>query len=86
MTDVWILPHVSPIEKEFGYHPTQKPLQLLERIILSCAKPYDLVLDPFNGSGTTSVAAIKNNRRFIGIENNKSFFEISSERVAFLQK
>lgn len=86
MTDVWVLPHVSSKEKEFGYHPTQKPLQLLERVILSCTKQNELVLDPFNGSGTTSVAALTHNRKFVGIENNKQYFEISSKRVSFFSK
>lgn len=86
MTDVWVIPHVPTHEKQFGYHPTQKPLALMERIILSCTNPHDLILDPFNGSGTTSVAAVKNNRKFIGIEKNKKFFEISSKRITYFSK
>lgn len=86
MTDVWRLPHVTLKEKEFGYHPTQKPLQLLERIILSSTKENDLILDPFIGSGTTAVAALKNGRRFIGIESKKDFFDISSNRLNYYSK
>jgi site-specific DNA-methyltransferase (adenine-specific) len=86
MTDVWNLPHVTLKEKEFGYHPTQKPLHLIERIMLSSTKENDLVLDPFLGSGTTAIAAIKNKRRFIGIENNEKFIEISGNRIYFFSK
>lgn len=56
--------------KIFGRHPTQKPLDLLERIILACTNEGDLILDPFMGSGTTGVAAVKLNRRFVGIEKS----------------
>jgi site-specific DNA-methyltransferase (adenine-specific) len=81
MSDVWVIPHVEQCEKKFGYHPTQKPMKLLERVILSCTKERDIVLDPFGGSGTTAVVAVKNNRRFISIESNKKFFDISCSRL-----
>ncbi len=83
MTDVWTLPHVAKSEKSFGYHPTQKPLILLERIIISCTRENALVLDPFSGSGTTAVTAITKRRRFIGIENNEKFFEMSLKRISY---
>ncbi|MEH7336384.1 site-specific DNA-methyltransferase, partial [Neobacillus drentensis] len=83
MTDLWVLPHVSQIEKNFGYHPTQKPIKLLQRIILSCTREGDLILDPFSGSGTTAVTSIQTNRKFIAIENNEKFFEISKKRLNY---
>jgi site-specific DNA-methyltransferase (adenine-specific) len=81
MTDVWLLPHVPKREKAFGYHPTQKPLQLMNRIILSSTKENDIVLDPFSGSGTTAVAAYKNGRRFIGIEKDINYYNNSLKRL-----
>src|SRR5690606_381513 len=67
MHDVWNLPAVNMLEKKYGYHPTQKPECLLERIILSSTRPGDVVLDPFLGSGTTCVVAKRLGRRYIGI-------------------
>lgn len=80
--DVWVIPTTPKREKAFPGHPTQKPLALLERIILASSKPGDLVLDPFVGSGTTGVAAISLGRRFVGIDNNKEFLlEIACPRI-----
>lgn len=63
------------------FHPTQKNLELMEELILIHTKKDDLILDPFMGSGTTGVAAIKNNRKFIGIEKDESYFNISKNRL-----
>ena len=68
-------------EKSFGKHPTQKPLDLLSRILLSTTNEDDLVLDPFNGSGTTGVACILNNRRYIGIELEETYVELAKKRI-----
>lgn len=81
MHDVWNLPAVQMSEKKFGYHPTQKPECLLERIIKSSTKPSDIVLDPFMGSGTTPFVAKKLKRRFIGIEKENKYFLISKMRI-----
>ena len=81
MHDVWNLPAVQMNEKKYGYHPTQKPECLLERIILSCTKENDIVLDPFMGSGTTGVVAKKLKRKFIGIEKEKEYFYICIKRI-----
>ncbi len=62
-------------------HPTQKPEKLLAKIILASSKEQDLVLDPFNGSGTTSVVAKKLGRKFIGIEIDKSYCLLAQKRV-----
>ena len=62
-------------------HNTQKPLQLLEKIILSSTKPNDMVLDPFFGTGTTGVAAKKYNRRFIGIEREPKYVSGAQNRI-----
>jgi site-specific DNA-methyltransferase (adenine-specific) len=68
-------------EKEWGKHPTQKPLRLLERIIESCTEKSALVLDPFSGSGTTGVAAVGLGRRFVGIDRNPSYLALSERRL-----
>ncbi|GHT30688.1 hypothetical protein FACS1894214_1020 [Planctomycetales bacterium] len=62
-------------------HPTQKPLALLEFLTKSYADENALVLDPFMGSGTAGVAAAKTNRRFVGIEKDKKYFDIAVERI-----
>lgn len=67
-------------EKKYGYHPTQKPLKLLERIIKAATNENDIVLDPFCGSGTTGIAASILNRKFIGIEKDESNLLLSKER------
>lgn len=62
-------------------HPTQKPVDLLEYIIKTYTNKGDLVLDNTMGSGSTGVAAVKNNRRFIGMEMNEEYFEIAKQRI-----
>lgn len=81
MKDVWEGAICSQREKIFGKHPTQKPLYLLERIILASTRENDLVLDPFCGSSTTGVICKKLNRSYIGIDNNEDFLKISEERL-----
>lgn len=85
MEDVWTLPAVSIKEKRFGYHPTQKPECLLERIILASTRENDLILDPFMGSGTTCYVAYKNKRKYIGIEIEKEYFKIAKRRLESIQ-
>lgn len=80
MKSVWRIPAPSEKEKALGSHPTQKPLQLLERIVRASTKEGDLVLDPFAGSGTTGLAAVKFGRRFVGIEADSSFLELAVRR------
>jgi site-specific DNA-methyltransferase (adenine-specific) len=68
MKSVWTIPPPEPWEKKFGKHPTQKPVALLERILLASSSEGDLVLDPFLGSGTTLLAALRLRRRAFGCE------------------
>lgn len=62
-------------------HPTQKPLELIEKPVLASSNEGDTVLDPCMGSGTTGVACKKNNRNFIGIEMDGEFYNIASRRI-----
>lgn len=66
---------------EKKYHPTQKPIELLEYLIKTYTNEGDLILDNCIGSGTTAVAAIKEKRNFIGMELNKEFYDIACERI-----
>lgn len=81
MKDVWTGTLTLQTEKTEGKHPTQKPLYILERIIEASTKEGDLVLDPFCGSSTTGVAALKLKRRFIGIDNEQEYMELSVRRL-----
>jgi len=89
MKDVWEFeePEILDIatapksEKKYGKHPTQKPIKLLERLIVAATKYGDLVLDPFNGSGTTGVVCKKLNRNYIGIEIDKEYIDLTIKRL-----
>lgn len=80
MKDVWKLPAIAPWEKSCTKHPTQKPLSVLTRIILASTKPNAWILDPFSGSSTTGIAANLLNRRFVGIDTEKEYLDISIAR------
>ena len=80
MTDVWRMPAVAKWEKSCGKHPTQKPLSLMSRIIMASTKEGDWVLDPFNGSGTTGVAASLLGRKYLGIDMEIGYLELASKR------
>lgn len=81
MEDVWTLSAVRKSEKTFGYHPTQKPEGLLNRIITACTKENDVILDPFMGSGTTCFVAKKLKRNYVGIEKEGKYFTIAKNRI-----
>jgi site-specific DNA-methyltransferase (adenine-specific) len=80
MKSVWNIPLTPIREKRFGKHPTQKPLELLRRIVIAHSRERDLVLDPFNGSGTTGVACAELGRRYVGIDIEKDYLDISVRR------
>ena len=82
MKDVWVMTAPGKAEKNYGKHPTQKPLSLLDRLILAATDEGDLVLDAFNGSGTTGVSCIRTNREYIGIELDKEFIQLSEKRFS----
>ena len=84
MTDVWRIPAVGVWEKTCGKHPTQKTLRLLYRIVLASTNEGDTILDPFAGSSTTGIAANLLGRKFIGIEQDKNFIELSKRRRELL--
>lgn len=81
MRSIWAIGTPPREEKTFGKHPTQKPLELLKRIVLASTNPGALILDPFTGSSTTGLAAIACGREFIGIDMEKKYLELSVKRV-----
>lgn len=85
MTDVWRLPAIARWEKSCGKHPTQKPLALLTRIILASTNKNDWILDPFAGSSTTGIAANLCGRRYLGIEQDLEFSNLSHRRKLELE-
>ncbi len=81
MRNVWEISAPQSAEKNFGKHPTQKPVELLTRIILASSKDNDLILDPFCGSSTTGVAAVLNNRKYVGIDLEDEYLQLSVKRL-----
>lgn len=81
LSDVWDIPFLNPKAKERVGYPTQKPIELLERIINISTNEGDLVLDPFCGSGTTLVAAKMLNRRYLGIDISKQACDLANNRI-----
>jgi len=79
--DVWVEGTPRREEKTYGKHPTQKPLALLSRVVLASTRSGDTVLDPFAGSSTTGVAAIKHGRQYIGIERDPEYLRLSADRL-----
>lgn len=80
MKSVWNIKPPAKKEKEFGKHPTQKPIELLKRCIQASTQKGDFILDPFAGSCTTGIAALELERRFCGIEFEKEFIDLSLKR------
>ena len=80
MTDVWQLPAIGRWEKSCGKHPTQKPLGVLARLIQASTQPEAWILDPFNGSATTGIAANLLGRKYLGLEMEDEFLSMSKAR------
>lgn len=86
MRSVWSIPTPPQTEKEFGKHPTQKPLALLKRIVLASTNQNDIILDPFNGGGTTGIASkIIGGRKYIGCELNNEYIDLTIKKYNFIQ-
>lgn len=86
MRSVWVVNTPKTSEKLHGKHPTQKPLDLLTRIIQASTNEDDLILDPFAGSSTTGIAAKQLGRKFIGIDISKDYLDLSIKRYNDLKK
>jgi site-specific DNA-methyltransferase (adenine-specific) len=86
MKNLWNIMSPRKAEKEHGKHPTQKPMKLLNRIVLAASDPGDLILDPFCGSSTTGLAAVKNGRRYLGIDQSEEYLDLSIARFEDLDE
>ena len=86
MRSVWSIGTPKKEEKKFGKHPTQKPTDLLKRIVLASTNKGDVVLDPFSGSSTTGIVSAFYGRKFIGIDMEKEYLDLSIKRFEELEK
>lgn len=86
MRSVWSINTPKPFEKVFGKHPTQKPIDLLKRVVLSSTNKGDIILDPFTGSSTTGIVANSYGRKFIGIDLEKKYLDLSIKRFKQLEQ
>lgn len=79
--DVWVNSRIHKQDPERENHPTQKPLKIIERIVLASSPINGVVLDPFMGSGTTAIACLKNGRNYIGFELNSQYCDMAEDRI-----
>jgi site-specific DNA-methyltransferase (adenine-specific) len=87
MRSVWSIPAPKRNEKELGKHPAQKPLDLLMRIVIASTNEGDIILDPFNGGGTTGVASsITGNRYYVGIEIDINYCKLTKDKLLDIKK
>ena len=84
MKNLWNIMSPRKAEKEHGKHPTQKPIALLDRIVLASSEEGDRILDPFCGSSTTGMAAVGNGRSFVGIDASEEYLDLSTKRFESL--
>ncbi len=83
--DVWSVSRLHREHRERADHPTQKPLEIIERMVKASCPANGVVLDPFMGSGTTAVAARRCNRHFVGFEMNPDYCRLIEQRLAALE-
>src|SRR3989344_2320075 len=86
MRSVWAMGTPKTFEKKFGKHPTQKPEDLLKRVVLASTNKGDLVIDPFTGSSTTGIAAYLLGRHFIGVDTDPKYLDVSIKRFEELDR
>lgn len=85
MRNMWDIPMTSIREKKFGKHPSQKPIEIIERLIKGCTNKNQKVIDPFSGSGTVPLVCAMFNRKYLGIEMEKKYFNLSLKRLSSLK-
>lgn len=81
LRNMWSIPYPSQAERRFGKHPSQKPIELISRLVRIASNPGDLILDCFGGSGTTAVASAMNGRNWLLIERDAEYNKIAAERI-----
>lgn len=82
MRNMWDIPSTPSSERKHGKHPSQKPVAVLNRLVIGASNKNEIILDPFVGSGTLPVVAKTLGRKFIGIDNEKKYLEIAKKRLA----
>lgn len=82
MRNMWDIPMTPKGEKDFGKHPSQKPIQVMDRLIIGLTNKKESIFDPFCGSGSTAVSAKKNDRYFYAIDNNSEYTKLARRRVS----
>lgn len=86
MRNMWDIPMTPRSEKQFGKHPSQKPLEVSRRLILGFTRPDDVVIDPFAGSGSFLVAAKGLGRDYIGIEQDPEYAALAEARLGSIER
>lgn len=81
MRNVWDIPLTPSSEKKFGKHPTQKPVEVINRLIVGFTNENDKIIDPFTGSGTIPLVCMKNNRKCFAIDNKKEYIKLAKRRL-----
>ena len=80
-SDIWNIPNVKSNHIEKTEHPCQFPVELIERLVLSTTNENDIVLDPFMGVGSSGIAALIHNRKFVGVEIHSKYVQIAKQRI-----
>ena len=84
LRNMWDVPMTPSSEKKLGKHPSQKPEEVIKRLILGGSSKGDKILDPFTGSGTIPMVAKQNQRQYIGIDNNTAYIKLARKRIALV--
>lgn len=79
--DLWSTSRIHAQDPERENHPTQKPLEIIERMVKASCPPNGIVFDPFMGTGTTAIACLANNRQYMGFEINKDYYKLIINRI-----
>ncbi|MCX6723680.1 MAG: site-specific DNA-methyltransferase [Candidatus Staskawiczbacteria bacterium] len=81
MRNLWDIPSTPTNERKYGKHPSQKPVEVIERLVTGMTNENDIIIDPFMGSGTVPLVAKSLNRKFIGIDNDENYCELARKRI-----
>ena len=82
---MWDIPMTSISEKRFGKHPSQKPIEVIDRLVKGCTNKNEKIIDPFSGRGTVPLVCAINKRQYLGIEKDKEYHKISIKRLKNLK-
>ena len=84
--DVWSVSRLHRLHLERENHPTQKPIEIIERMVRASSPEAGIILDPFAGSGTTVATCLLNNRHYVAFEINPLYYQIVLKRIAWIEK